>query len=340
MIRSILSLVALLFLQGCGDYDYSTSPLKGGLKSQDTDAETQYDFATVLETVLRPKCMNCHDRHGAYENYQVVKASLQSILQRVQTKNLKLFMPPQDYPQLSEDEQAMLEEWILAGAPEVKQEAIEPEVKPEPFDLIAFSEIKEKVLEPYNCVACHSHYNNYASVRESVGAIASTVANDKMPFPRRRFGSVEPVSEEDKDLLLTWINQGAPEFADSSPAALQPANLKPNWISLRNNIFGPKCVLCHNAFAPRGGKGKNMGTYEQLEEWVANQPDLFDFTEGSEEYGKFVFSMIDSPKNFNFMPIQFSTSEISIVFPPVAAEEMEVIKQWVKLKLPKDEVNQ
>lgn len=167
-------------LLGCGNYNYDKPIAKNKLNEKGM-VETKIDFQMVLENVLKPKCMNCHDRHSTYESYPVVKASAESILDRIISKNDNRIMPPLQYPQLTQQELEILEEWILAGAPEsIEESPVATE------ELIFFEEVKQKVLKPYHCIECHSQYEDYAPVRKAAGAIASLVASNKMPFPQKR----------------------------------------------------------------------------------------------------------------------------------------------------------
>ncbi len=300
--------------------------------------ETSLDFTIIREQILKPKCMNCHDRHGAYESYAVVNASLESIMDRILTNDIKRVMPPQDFPQITEEDLGKLNEWIDAGALEFSNKKTTPE--PQKERALGFAEVFQKVLVPYNCVACHSQYNDYAAVRDAASTIASLVANDKMPFPKKRFQKVDPVKEADKKLLMAWVAQGSPEFEDRPASSVKSEPLKPYWISLRNQVFGPKCILCHNSFGPRGGKLNNFESYTKLRDWFFREPGLFDLEPSSENYGDFVDSMIDSPDNYYFMPINFDFDELETNIPHVTAQEMAVIKQWVKLKLPYSESDQ
>lgn len=53
------------------------------------------------------------------------------------------------------------------------------------------------------CVSCHQNYSSYSSVYSSRNSIRSMVASGQMPQGKS-------LSNEDKDKILCWIDNGAP----------------------------------------------------------------------------------------------------------------------------------
>ena len=121
----LLWISASLFIMSCGNYrDVKTTFNE---KSDGKVIETEIDFATIKKEILGPKCIGCHTgRHTAYESYSIVRASLDSILDRVTTQNPALRMPKDGAP-LTALEIGMLREWIQAGAPEFNKKETKKE---------------------------------------------------------------------------------------------------------------------------------------------------------------------------------------------------------------------
>lgn len=335
IVNILLMISSLWVVVSCGNYTEIKSAFnQKNMGSGEVVTNTKLDFATIKTEILGPKCISCHTgRHAAYDSYAVVKASLNSILERVSTQNPALRMPKDAGP-LNSQEMAMLREWVQAGAPEFSKKEPVPEEKEE--ILIGFEEIKTKILTP-NCVACHTHFNDYEPVKKVSGSLLSLVLSDKMPFPKRKGQEVVPLSKEDKDLLMAWVGQGAPEFAGVKSMPLPEAELKPNWISLRNNVFGPKCILCHNSFGPRAPTF--MGTHTEIRSWFAKNPKLFNFENPNDSHfvGAIIGRVDDDEFYFDTMPFNSSFDDVPTDISSVTEEELTVIEKWIELKLPFNE---
>ncbi len=338
----------LVAITGCGNYNNSTvtPPSTGG----PTKTDTKIDFATIKKEILDNNCISCHTgRHAAYENYAIVKASLTSMIARMETSNPARLMP-QGGPPLDPSLIAMFKEWVEAGAPETVDKGGDDDNGDDgdgggdDKDELGFAEITAKVLKPYNCTACHAQYNDYISVYKARTAIFSVVMNNSMPFPKRKNRPVDPVSDADKKILSDWILGGAPEFPGSPVPTDTEQVLKPNYQSLRNQVFGPKCTLCHNSFANRGGGKKNaLETYTNLRNWFTDNPDLFHIGAKEDESQGLLFeTIIKEPcKEGELcfptpMPLKSDDDDVGDV-PRVTPDEIEIIKQWINLKLPQFE---
>jgi hypothetical protein len=340
--NSVVIVTLSLLLISCGNYvELKKDPsFQGGDIPRKT--ETSLDFATIKTEVLDNYCINCHTgRHNAYENYAVVKAAVQQIAQRVTTSDSTRRMPKAPLPALPDDIKGKLLEWIGAGAPEFKT-ADGDDGKTDGGDdseekLIGFSQIKTEILKSYNCVSCHSQFNDYATVRRSIGSIVSLVSSNKMPFPKRKGQEIIPVSDEHKNLLLKWVAQGTPEFEDIPAKELPLVELQPTWESLRNNVIGPKCILCHNSFGPRAPT--DMATYKAIQAWFKKSPSLFNFEDPEQSHfiGSIIGRVDDDEFFFDTMPFNNSSDDIQGSVPAVTEDELNVIRKWIELKLPFNE---
>ncbi len=307
------------------------------IEGQVSAASLEFGFEEIRRDILVPMCTNCHTgRHSAFENYNIVKVAANEILSRVKSQN-QSFRMPKDLPPLSTDQIQKLERWVLAGAPEFA--GIPP--KPIATTTISFEEVHSKILKS-NCIGCHSQFNNYQVVKKNISSIVSFVLDDKMPFALRPNQRNQPLSDELKETLSTWAEAGAPEFpgilTDSVDEVATSPKLEPTWISLRDNVIGPKCILCHNSTGPRAPTA--MSTHSELRSWFAENPKLFDFK--NPERSHFVAAILgrvdeDNEEYFyDPMPFNSDQDDIQEVIPEVTEAELNVILDWIRLGLPYD----
>lgn len=108
---------------------------------------------------------------------------------------------------------------------------------------IDFAKVRSEIFEPH-CIKCHSNYANFASVKQIISSILTSVEQNRMPK------NAPPLNENLKALLRVWVAEGTNEFlGDNSlnqPPQDDPTLLKPTWNSLSLNIFEPKCLVCHS----------------------------------------------------------------------------------------------
>lgn len=293
---------------------------------------TNLDFKTIKDKILKPYCIDCHtQRHSSYENISVVRLEANQILERINSEN-PLKRMPKGEASLPDNLKKDLEEWIFAGAPEfnnVENTTLENEnIK------FSFADIKENVLKPNNCLECHTQYSTYSTVFFEIGSIMSSVENNRMPYPKSRREVTEPMSTEDKNILMTWIEQGAPEFVGSKVLP-EKIDLAPNWKSLKTNVFGAKCILCHNSFGKRAPA--SMATYKEIIAWSAKSPSLFNTENPIESHfiGSILGRIDDDEFFFDSMPFNSPIDDVKDIS-AVTDEELEVIKTWIGLGLPEN----
>lgn len=334
MLRFLIITTSVL-LMSCGNYNKVKRPfsLQG---SGEIIKGAQIDFAEIKSKILKPHCISCHTgRHDQYEQYTSVKAfNPQSLLDRMLTSDPVKKMP-KDAPPLNDDLINLFKTWVANGSPEFANE--EPKAEPSTEKTLSFLDIKQQVLAPNRCTSCHSQFNDYASVQRSLGSIVNLTLSNAMPFPSRKNLPATPVSDAGKDLLMKWVSQGAPEFSDRPAAPALKEELKPNWISLRNNVFGPKCILCHNSYGPRGPK--SLASYRDIWDYFKKTPLLFNFESPNDSHfiGAIIGRFDDDEAFFSKMPFNNKFDDVQGVIPDVTEYELNVIKKWIELKLPYDE---
>ena len=339
MRRIIFFFTLSILIASCGDYGNPSRPPAGtntGSGTGGSKENTSLDFATISRNIIEPKCLRCH---SGYSNYSVVQVSAFNMLARMEEANPVRRMPKND-GQLNSATLAMFREWVSAGAPEFKKEDTKP-VKPKKpvVDNISFLEIKTKILNPYNCTSCHSQFNDYEPVARAIGGIANLVTGDQMPFPKKKGETVEPVSVKDKDLLLKWVSQGAPEFKKLPAEPLADVELKPTWLSLRNHVFGPKCILCHNSFGNRGA-GLNLESMPEIRKYMKTKNQQLINTDSpidSHLIGAILGRVDDDELFLDPMPFNNAFDDVMGTVPAVTEDELKMIEKWIELNLPYSE---
>ncbi len=293
---------------------------------------SELSFQDIKSQILEPYCINCHTGiHKSFEMYSIVRIASNNILDRISTTNFVRRMPVG--PNSLDPTLIMLfKDWIGQGKPEF----VESKINEINIDSVqySFADIKEFVLKPNNCFECHSHFEDYSTTIENLTSITSTFQTDRMPYPVAKGGQVEPLSMQQKKMWMSWVDQGAPLFVGEQAEAVGES-LQPNWFSIRNNILGPKCILCHNSFGRRGPN--DMSTYESLMTWFQKSPKLFDVSdpENSHFIGAIIGRVDEDEFFFDAMPFISSRDDVSDLS-EVTDLELDVLKEWIGNGLPKD----
>ena len=182
-----------------------------------------------------------------------------------------------------------------------------------------FKIVSQEIFSP-KCTSCHIQYESYSGVARDLAAIKSAVESDRMPK------NSLPLSPALKDLLSRWINAGAPNNVDSQDGNDQtgPVVLAPNWESLSENVFYPKCFACHNP----NGQAKFLDLSTRQAFFEARDRDfggvrLLDFEDPE---GSYLIEVINDP--FEPMPPVWSN------IPALKPEEVSTIVDWIRKGLP------
>jgi uncharacterized membrane protein len=141
--------------------------------------------------------------------------------------------------------------------------------------VVYFSDIYTNVLLP-RCLACHSaphdagHVNleNYANFIVAKDEVHAAIASGAMP-PRK------PLTDDQKKLILDWIEAGAKEKADTGtttpPVVTPPPVVNPPptdgpiyFADVLKNVIGPRCLSCHSSDGI-GGYADYSAVKEDLE---------------------------------------------------------------------------
>lgn len=197
---------------------------------------------------------------------------------------------------------------------------------------LSFASVNEQIFIR-NCTVngCHAggslNLTTYEGVKENLAQIKGSVLANRMP-------PVGPLAVQDKELLLTWINQGAPlreedanlncvqGEADTQPEPdvdLEPL-LQANYESLKTQVFAQNCLGCHGA----GSRIGDFASYEAITD--SSQSDLFNREDSGQS--EFVLRLITEGRGL--MPPPRSG------LPRLSPEVVEVIKTWISNGMPRE----
>jgi hypothetical protein len=209
----LVAMVSVLSASACGYYNEAihnpasvTAPFKQG--------ET-LGFEVVKTILGRNSCFECHTaargNRGGVNLETYVNAKAQAL--GIAATTLSGFMPIGG-PRVSVADQAILQSWADAGAPETSTLPLpgpipEPMPSPGPAPIPApagldFEKVKAAIFTPH-CIGCHASFGNYARVAASIPEIQRSVDTNFMPK------NAPPLSAELKTMLAEWISSGAPE---------------------------------------------------------------------------------------------------------------------------------
>lgn len=131
-----------------------------------------------------------------------------------------------------------------------------------------FKAIRSLLLET-KCIGCHSdkvakggvNLERYAQVRAALNRLAFRVL-EKQDMPPDR-----PVSAQEAQLLMNWIDMGAPEKSDVNFEKPNPDLERgpTDWPKVRDKIFAIKCLDCHSAAMPDTRPDANLDLTSLIE---------------------------------------------------------------------------
>jgi mono/diheme cytochrome c family protein len=213
---------------GLSSCDYSKMMNMGGADQVQSfqmppEQQEQLSYAYVYQTVLYPKCTACHGSagHVSLETYAETFASLAKIKDSVFNKGK---MPKDD--SLSQDQKAILWNWLHRGAPEFADPSAPPPPPPEPLSP-TYDSIAKNIFQR-QCLKCHGPTGHAgrkvpldrASLLKPGNKIVipgdpsqselviSIERMDKKRMPPAKAGYA-PLNDEEKAAIRQWIQNGA-----------------------------------------------------------------------------------------------------------------------------------
>lgn len=177
-------------------------------------------------------------------------------------------------------------------------------------EALTFANIQKEFLQN-RCQTCHPNYSDHSIVSTDINKIVNSVLNDNMPK------GGPPLTDQQKDLLLSWAEAGAPLGQDSSkPPAI--VVLEPTWASISTNIIFNKCIACHN---PNGQVPFLDFSTRNL--MYAKRDQLFDF---------------DNPEESPMVQVILDPIEpmppLDSGFSQLTPLELQTLIEWIGLGLP------
>lgn len=215
-----LLFAAQLFLFGC-NYNQSKNTGDTGAQIQKIVPPEQITFK-MLQTSVLPECLRCHSAAGGNKG-GISLETFADVFKNAHQIRIEVAggtMPPTG--KLSDAKIKMLTDWIDNGALEnggkpsepppapVPTPAPEPTPTPVPTPVpvpvpaeIKFEDVLTKVIKT-SCLKCHSGFEIYENVFSKKELIKSEVTSGSMPQD-------STLTDEQKKLILNWIEQGAPK---------------------------------------------------------------------------------------------------------------------------------
>ncbi len=204
-----------------------------------------------------------------------------------------------------------------------------------PMPHLNFAQVDEQVFRP-KCVQCHSNaeknsggvnLENFENIVAALKEINQDIRSGEMPR-----APMAPLTREEKTMLLSWIQMGAPKDSPEPPPPENPQptpsptpvvhdlptpGLEPKFTSIYNLIIKVKCLECHQ----EGGDA-----------------ELFPF----EKYSDIVFGKMVIPNDpDNSILPKHLIPGIKKIMPPVtskykilADEDVNIIKDWIRQGAP------
>jgi mono/diheme cytochrome c family protein len=155
------------------------------------------------------------------------------------------------------------------------------------------------------CLRCHSNdFNSYQAVVANIGAIKDRA------LVRRDMPPDGPLSKNEMKYLQTWIDAGTP--LNPGDGAAQAPVLEPNFESIRDLVFTPRCAKCH---AP-GEKHDDIAIFDYA---TLIGPDGW-VTPGDPANSD-LFEDLIKPSKGRMPPVKAG--------PALTSEQIEVIRTWI-----------
>lgn len=231
--KKIIFPLILSTLVSCGDKHLTVDRTKAGSAAniQTSSGDFAVTYSRDIKPIFEKTCSACHNEGSAipnWGNYEVSFAKKDRLLDRVIIKKDM----PLGFP-MSDEERALVGEWLKLGAPEggsaktPPTQIAEPEPAPAPAptptptpaippapseeDVLNYAKVKTAVFDQY-CALCHNensgdmmpNWSNPAIVDQRKDMIFKRVVIDKNMPPEDM-----PFSEEARDLIKKWIDGGA-----------------------------------------------------------------------------------------------------------------------------------
>lgn len=183
-------------------------------------------FNQVKIEVFNNKCISCHGNSGNV-NLESHRAAYQHLENIRRSTLIKKTMPKSPYPALNRRELEVLSAWIEAGGPDKPLNGSdEPEIEDEAIQP-TYASIKKNVID-MKCISCHRPGGEADRIplntREDLldptyeivvphdpdfSGLMIVIEPGARKFMPPTDSGISPVTEEEKNAIRTWIENGA-----------------------------------------------------------------------------------------------------------------------------------
>jgi len=158
------------------------------------------------------------------------------------------------------------------------------------------------------CIQCHANaFGTYDAIRRRISDI------QEHALVKRDMPPNGPLSKTETKILQVWIDAGMPlNEGDAAQPVPEPVPLTPTFISIRDNVFTPRCETCHG----KGQKHEDINIYDLAtltgaDGWVvAYDPDKSE-----------LFQDLLKPGKGRMPPTKAG--------PGLTAEQIDTIRTWI-----------
>ena len=184
--------------------------------------------------------------------------------------------------------------------------ALLPEEK---ASMMNYAFINARVIQP-KCLGCHRagekvNLETYAAVSSQLAAI------DRAVFIERIMPKRGELTADERRWLGNWLRLGGPLDSPKPPPPIEP--LVATYDSIRQHIFEPICVTCHNPT----GKGKRIMLDRQS---LIDSPLVLIDLENVDESGLLIALERTDDKRMPLAEEGYSA---------LAPEEIKIIREWI-----------
>lgn len=207
---------------------------------------------------------------------------------------------------------------------------------------LGYQKVNNFVFEPY-CLSCHKKGKNkltqYQEVVSQMSVIYQSVfetgempRNKTLPMPL-------------KSMLLSWIENGAPEFppgGNSGEPVIPQEPLMPTFASIKSKIFDRYCSDCHDPqskgcqeILPRVGHAISNESKGYSKESCQLELGIYDqLLNGQEEVAKELVIPGDPDNSQLIISVERADGKNQMPPPeegysPLSEEERKVIREWI-----------
>jgi cytochrome c553 len=179
-------------------------------------------YESLRKTIFASQCLDCHDSSGIFSSYDFSTYESLITYQKLFAlpadgsdsrfvMSLVLGRMPRGKAPLPPEQIEIIRQWVALGLPKTASAigvGVGDDVGDDACDLVDFQTVNTQVFQT-SCTRCHDFTSkvdlqSYAKIKQHLSSVQWMIKTDKMP-PKK------PLSPELKDLVLKWIDQGAPE---------------------------------------------------------------------------------------------------------------------------------